>query len=44
MPGNYTYTKSFKLDQGGKSENPRTLTEVSDRDEQTQPTQRQREE
>ncbi|PAN76744.1 addiction module toxin RelE [Enterobacter cloacae] len=35
------YTKSFKLHQGGKSENPQELTQVSDWGEQMQPTQRQ---
>ncbi|HBX13798.1 MAG TPA: addiction module toxin RelE [Leclercia adecarboxylata] len=48
----YLYAKPFKLHQGGKSENARALTQVSDRGEQTQvsdrgeqtqPTQRQRE-
>ncbi|PJD12808.1 addiction module toxin RelE [Enterobacter mori] len=34
------YTKSFKLYQGGKSENPQELTQVSDWGEQTRPTQR----
>jgi hypothetical protein len=29
------YTKSFMLDQGGESENPQELTEVSDWGEQT---------
>jgi len=35
------YTKSFGLHQGGKSENPQELTQVSDWGEQTQPTQTQ---
>ncbi|RHI06369.1 addiction module toxin RelE [Enterobacter cloacae] len=37
----FLYTKSFKLHQGGKSENPQELTQVSDWGEQTQPTQKQ---
>ncbi|RAY70484.1 hypothetical protein DP185_10245 [Enterobacter hormaechei] len=32
---NSKYTKSFRLDQGGKSENPQELTQVSDWGEQT---------
>ncbi|MEG6214758.1 hypothetical protein E0L16_13135 [Enterobacter quasihormaechei] len=32
---NSKYTKSFMLDQGGKSENPQELTQVSDWGEQT---------
>ncbi|OOH66106.1 addiction module toxin RelE [Escherichia coli] len=40
MPG-VIYTKSFRLHQGGKRVNPRERTEVRDRGERAQPTQRQ---
>jgi len=40
----FLYTKLFRLHQGGKDGNPRELTSVSDWGEQTQPTQRLREE
>ena len=39
VPG--CYTKSFSLNQGGKSGNPQELAEASDWGEQTQPTQSQ---